>query len=247
MKKIYLFLTIVIISLVQTGCFLRSVHPLVTSEEAILVEGLEGIWESQNHRWTFINDPQKFPNLLEYIGGKTTVDFERNIYMILIQNLNDTSATVNEVYVGKAINLNNAYFMDLQIFMTSIETLDAPSSIFMNGEFLDVQVSMHSIKSNNASPIYMKGEFVDWHFFPVHTFSKISLKENQLNIEFFETSFIEKLISANRIRIKHEKTDDSILITASTNELKKIVEKYAHEEDAFENALEYTFKGFIHE
>lgn len=49
------------------------------------------------------------------------------------------------------------------------------------------------------------------------------------------------------MRIKHEETDDTILITASTNELRKFVEKYAHEEEAFEGATELTFKGFSHD
>ena len=73
------------------------------------------------------------------------------------------------------------------------------------------------------------------------------IHDNQLDIEFFKSSFISDLISSNRIRIKHEKTDDSILITASTSELKKFVEKYAHETEAFEKPLELNFKGFVHE
>ena len=46
MKRIPLFLLLGLLCTIQTGCFLKSVHPLVSDEEAILVEGLEGIWES---------------------------------------------------------------------------------------------------------------------------------------------------------------------------------------------------------
>ena len=38
--------------------------------------------------------------------------------MILIQDLTDTTTTaVNEMYVGKIINLNNA-FLDISVFLT---------------------------------------------------------------------------------------------------------------------------------
>lgn len=246
MKRVPLFLLLCLLCMIQNGCFLKSVHPLVSDEEAILVEGLEGIWESEDHRWTFINDFEKFPNLHEYIGEKTTVDFEGDMYMILIQDLTDTIATaINEMYVGKIINLNNAFFLDISVFLTSIDPIKIPSSINLYGEFHEF--SVNSIKITSDSGTIKNGEFIDNHFFPVHTFSKISIHDNQLDIEFFKSSFISDLISSNRIRIKHEKTDDSILITASTSELKKFVEKYAHETEAFEKPLELSFKGFVHE
>ena len=42
--------------------FSKISNQLVSDEEAILVEA-EGIWESEDHRWTFIND---FENFLTY-------------------------------------------------------------------------------------------------------------------------------------------------------------------------------------
>lgn len=221
MKRIQLFLILIILYLIQTGCFLKSVHPLVEEENAILFQGLEGIWESEDQRWTFINDASKFPNLAEYLGEDFEIDSEEdedlglgNLYMILFENLEDDSSDTS-IFIGGVTELSNAYFLDLSVFAKSINELDDSDM-----------------------------DFVDSHFFPVHTFSKITLNEGQLDIEFFQSSFISDLISSNRIRIKHEDTDDSILITASTNELRKFVEKYAHEEDAFEDALEFTFRGF---
>jgi hypothetical protein len=221
MKRIRLFLILLIIYLIQTGCFLKSVHPLVEEENSILVEGLEGIWETEDQRWTFVNDATKFPNLAQYLGEDIEVDMEEdddlglgNVYLIFFENLQDLSADT-AMFMGMVTELNDAYFLDLSVFAKSISDLDESES-----------------------------NFVDNHFFPVHTFSKIKLEEGQLDIEFFQSSFISDLISSNRIRIKHEDTDDSILITASTAELRKFVEKYAHDEDAFEDAMEFTFKGF---
>jgi len=221
MKRIQLILLILIIYLFQSGCFLKSVHPLVVEENAILIEGIEGIWETDDQRWTFINDVTKFPNLVAYLGEDIEMDSTDsedlglgNVYLILYENLENQSADT-ALFIGAATELNDAVFLDLTVFAKSISELEESES-----------------------------SFVDNHFLAVHTFSKITLKDNQLDIEIFKSSFISDLISSNRIRIKHEKTDDTILITASTHELRKFVEKYAHEEDAFEDALEFSFKGF---
>lgn len=221
MKRIRLLLILIIIYLVQTGCFLKSVHPLVDEENAILVEGLEGIWETEDQRWTFVNDITRFPNLAEYMGQGIDIESEDEedlglgkVYLIFFENLQDLSADTS-IFMGMVTELNGAYFLDLSVFAKSIAELDESES-----------------------------SFVDNHFFPVHTFSKITLEEGRLDIELFQSSFISDLISSNRIRIKHEDTDDSILITASTSELRKFVEKYAHDEEAYEDAMEFNFKGY---
>lgn len=221
MKRIRLILILVILYLIQTGCFLKSVHPLVEEENAILVEGLEGIWETDDQRWTFINDASKFNNLGQYLGENIEVDTDEDedlglgdVYLILFENLEENSADTS-IFMGMVTELNDAYFLDLSVVAESISALEESES-----------------------------NFVDSHFFPVHTFSKITLNDTRLDIELFQSSFIKELISSNRIRIKHEETDDTILITASTRELRKFVEKYAHEEDAYEDALEFEFRGF---
>ena len=225
MKRILYILVLVIIYLLQTGCFLKSVHPLVEEENAILYEGLEGIWETDDQRWTFINDISNFPNLESYfLDGDMGFEADEdeglgmgNLYLILFENLQELSADT-ALFVGAVTELNEAYFLDLYVLAKSISELEESES-----------------------------NFVDSHFFPVHTFSKIAVEDDELSIKMFKSSFIRDLISANRVRIKHEETDDTILITASTNELRKFVEKYAHEEEAFEGATELSFKGFSHD
>ncbi len=223
MKRIRLFLILLLIYLIQSGCFLKSVHPLVEEENAIMIEGLEGIWETEDQRWTFVNDATKFPNLASYLGEENDVDMEDNddlglgnVYLIYFENLQDLPADT-AMFIGMVTELSDAYFLDLSVFAKSISELDQSES-----------------------------NFIDNHFLPVHTFSKITIEEGQLDIEFFQSSFISDLISSNRIRIKHEDTDDSILVTASTNELRKFVEKYAHDVEAFEDPIELHFKGFEH-
>ena len=69
---------------------------------------------------------------------------------------------------------------------------------------------------------------------PSHSFAKIVEEEGKLSIYFFDYEWLEKLFKQRKIRLKHEVIDDgTIVLTASTEELQKFVQKYAHEEAAF--------------
>ncbi|WP_460544775.1 hypothetical protein [Echinicola sediminis] len=71
------------------------------------------------------------------------------------------------------------------------------------------------------------------HMFPVHTFAKVELAENQITIHPFDDEFLEELIEQNRIKISHEEPSGALLLTASPEELQKFVIKYADNKNAF--------------
>jgi hypothetical protein len=78
----------------------------------------------------------------------------------------------------------------------------------------------------------------DFHIIPVHTFAKLTVKNNQLQINWFDQNWLEDLIKENKIRIHHEKNDDFILLTAKPGELQKFVTKYVNSEEAFKDGME---------
>ena len=200
-----------------TGCYLNSVHPLVTEEQSELLEGLEGRWESEDQRWTFVNDGSKFDNLdhlfetdidQSNVQGSVSISGENKVsetsYILILENLQDPEA--DSIYFFASVGqINEDYFLDLY-------------------------------------PIWSQEEstFLDFHLFPVHTFSKLQIVDDELQIRFFKDSWIKGLIENNQVRIKHEKVDEDILITASNAELRKFVEKYGKDEKAFEDPLELT-------
>lgn len=94
--------------------------------------------------------------------------------------------------------------------------------------FLDMTIDPDEKKVNDLLGAYI---------FPVHIFFKVSLGDNQLNMDAFAFSsdWLEKLIQEKRIRIKHEVENKQVLLTASTEELQKFVIKYADEPKAFED------------
>lgn len=90
---------------------------------------------------------------------------------------------------------------------------------------------------------YPGDDFIDlssFHLVPVHTFAKLTITGEGLQINWFDQEWLSDLINENRIRIHHEKNEDYILLTAKPDELQKFVTKYADSEEAFENGLDAT-------
>lgn len=85
-------------------------------------------------------------------------------------------------------------------------------------------------------------DLADFHIIPVHTFAKLTVEENKLQINWFDQDWLEDLIKENKIRIHHEMNDDLILLTAKPKELQKFVSKYVNSEEAFEDGMEAILK-----
>lgn len=71
------------------------------------------------------------------------------------------------------------------------------------------------------------------HLIPAHTFAKFRVTPDTIIIWRFDPDWLESLFDENRIRIAHEKIDDQIVLTASTEELQKFVSKYADDPSAY--------------
>jgi hypothetical protein len=81
-------------------------------------------------------------------------------------------------------------------------------------------------------------DLASFHIVPVHTFAKVSVTKNQLQINWYNQEWLEKLIKENKIRIRHEYNGDYILLTAAPKELQKFVAKYVNSEEAFKDGIE---------
>ena len=75
-------------------------------------------------------------------------------------------------------------------------------------------------------------EFYNMHVIPAHSFMRVSLEGHVLRLGFFDLEWLEKNIEESKVSIKHERRDDTIVLTASTKELQQFVLK--HFEEAFE-------------
>lgn len=75
--------------------------------------------------------------------------------------------------------------------------------------------------------------FLEIHLLAVHTFAKVELSGKSLKISMFDPDFLKNMLENQQIRIKHEKSEDGYLLTASPTDLQKFAEKYAEVDEAF--------------
>jgi hypothetical protein len=204
------YLTLILI--LFSGCFLQSLHPLITIEKAELIEGLEGRWETEDSRWTFFRDSKMVKDISLSglsVSGDVKFSFDKgdilskddNSYFVIFEDLNKSvpDSVLLEARIGK---INETYYMDITV-----------------------------------SDLFRDVTFENYHLFPVHTFSKVKLDEDDLQIELFKSDWISDLIQENRVRIKHETIGENVLITASSEELNKFVKKYGQDEKAYEEPI----------
>jgi len=76
------------------------------------------------------------------------------------------------------------------------------------------------------------------HFIPVHTFSKITIKEDEVVIKMMDPTWVEEKIMKKEIDIEHAfSSKGNLLLTAPTKKLQEFVLRFAEEEEAFQDPL----------
>lgn len=76
---------------------------------------------------------------------------------------------------------------------------------------------------------------LDMQLMPAHIFGKIEFVNNNIVMHWFDGEFLTNLIDSNKIKIPHKMLENSILLTANTEELQKFVRKYGDNPGAFLN------------
>lgn len=79
--------------------------------------------------------------------------------------------------------------------------------------------------------------FWQMHMFRAHSVAKIEVSQDTLQIAFFDGSWLRKQIDENNLDISYQWTDGALLLTATTEEVQRLVYLYATDDDAFPNAL----------
>jgi hypothetical protein len=79
------------------------------------------------------------------------------------------------------------------------------------------------------------------HFIKVHKSYKYDFKDkNHFEISRFDKEFLDKLISNNKINIRHEVLDGTNVITASTEDLQKFIIQYSSDPHFFSGTVNCT-------
>ncbi len=84
--------------------------------------------------------------------------------------------------------------------------------------------------------------FASWHFIPSHSVARVEFfGEENAAFFWYDQEWLNELFEQNRVRISHEKmatdnsiSDESYILTASTEELQRFLVKYGDEINIFE-------------
>ncbi len=77
---------------------------------------------------------------------------------------------------------------------------------------------------------------------PTHNFLKVSISGEELKLTYFDEEYLKRLFKERKIRIKHERVNSDIVLTADSKELQQFILKYADDEQAFSESFEYLTK-----
>ena len=74
---------------------------------------------------------------------------------------------------------------------------------------------------------------LDMQLMPAHIFGKIEFVDNNIVMNWFNGEFLTNMIDSNKVKISHKMLENSILLTANTEELQKFVKKYGDNPRAY--------------
>jgi hypothetical protein len=96
--------------------------------------------------------------------------------------------------------------------------------------FIDLQPPQSFISDDNY----------DTYALPIHSFSRLQLNDRSLSMITINFEWLKTLLKKKPSELKHEWVNESLLITASTKDLKKFTARYADNSEAFSDTSTFT-------
>jgi len=203
MKKI-ITTALIVTCLLQSAC-VTTLQPLVTYDTIITDDRIAGKWNSDEREITvlpfpksdFYNDHKK-----EFEKGKerTTKEIRDSILFSKAYLIEYTKDGFKYELLGGIIRINGQLFMNF----TPVNS----ASVTNSSEEININPG-NSLSGNTIAKVEIKGS-------------------TTIKLDFLDGGFIYDQVKAGHLKIKNERDDlyDTFLITASTADLQKFLEKY---------------------
>ena len=85
--------------------------------------------------------------------------------------------------------------------------------------------------------------FYKHHLQKVHSFVRIVKVGPVLTMSVLDVTWLDQFLRKNPKALKHERTEDGILLTASTEELQAFILKHLHTQGAFQDPIDFSRIG----
>jgi hypothetical protein len=212
-------LIVIIFGILISSCTVLSFYPLYTKDKLIKDDRIIGQWQSVFHASTGPVGPSVKDTII------WNISFNDKIWRKPLNNPFDRGDK----------QILNQYTYTLNVYHK-----DKPAD---SAEF-----HLHLVKLGDK--IYLDFFPEEWnknndilavHLMYVHTFAKITIN-NQLEIQWFDSGWLQQMFDENKIRIKHENNGVYTLLTAKPKELQQFIIKYSDDKEAFSEDMNYTLK-----
>jgi len=254
MKNIRL---LIIASFVFIASCIPSLHPIYTNDTVLIDDRIIGTWITEKAGLTkkdlepYKSGPDVKLNIkkLEFKDGDlfqfSTLDlwqFDRAAN-IRYDKINKDGSTSNTAQFDHPLSeIDSALILD-GYKITEIEKLNYYILQYQDlkdneGKLEKMMVHLTEINDD----IYMDFEPVEGsqeanrfsiNHIPAHTFAKLKIEDEKLILKSFDSEFIEELIKNKRVRLKHERINDAIVLTASSIELREFIKKYGKDDNLY--------------
>jgi len=212
--------TTLLATVIVSSCTVISFYPLYTEKELVRDDRIIGKWQySYNRDFNFA--PRNRAVMDTMI---VEISFQNTVWKKRLNNPFDRGSE----------DIPNKFTYTLHMYDKSM-----PKNEY-------TEYHLHIVKLGNNLFIdlfpeeWMKDDsFLAIHLVSAHTFAKIDIGD-KLEINLFDSHFLQNLFDKNKIRIKHENNGVYTLLTAKPEELQKFVIKYANEDKAFSDLMKFT-------
>jgi hypothetical protein len=96
-----------------------------------------------------------------------------------------------------------------------------------NNWFLDLLPEWKTLES------HLRNDTYNFHWVPIHTFSRVWLQGDTLRITTLEGDWLKKMIENDSLKIPHLQIGDEIFLSAPTKDLQQLVLTFAEDGRAF--------------
>jgi len=207
-----IFITAVALLSLISSCSVISFYPLYTDDVLIRDDRIIGKW--------LTTEEKGFPPF------NTDIDIDTLVWEISINDKKMVKKSNTPFDKGNRQETNQYAYSLFLHYNSSPED--------------KTEFQLHLVELNGKTYIdfYPKEWRIDntilaFHIMGVHTFAKVDIHEDNISIDWLDSEWFEQKLKENKIRIKHEKNSDNILLTAQPKDLQKFVIKYSDDENAF--------------
>ncbi len=83
-----------------------------------------------------------------------------------------------------------------------------------------------------------ENQFLQYHIRSLHSFARINANKERLQFEFMDNQWLFDYLSTNKESIAHVKSEQDVILTASTQELQKFIISHKDNEEAYLETIE---------